>query len=59
MLTYGNNNTHNIGTATVQIMNRTLTDFQITHEFSLLKDVDDWMHSSDTTTLNNGDALTS
>ena len=59
MLTYGNNNTHNIGTATVQIMNRTLTDFQITHEFSLLKDVDDWMHSTDTTTLNNGDALTS
>jgi len=59
MLTYGNNNTHNIGTATVQIMNRTATDFQIVHEFSLLKDVDDWMHSTDTTTLNNGDALTS
>jgi len=59
MLTYGNNNTHNIGTATIEILDATRQVFQIEHEFTLLKDVDDWMHSSDTTTLNNGDALTS
>ena len=59
MLTYGNNNTHNIGTATIEILDASRQVFQIEHEFSLLKDVNDWMHSTDTTTLNNGDALTS
>jgi hypothetical protein len=59
MLTYGNNNTHNIGTAKIQIISKSRQAFQIEHEFTLLKDVDDWMHSTDTTTLNNGDALTS
>tara|TARA_R110001632_G_scaffold116869_1_gene228660 strand:+ start:148 stop:1941 length:1794 start_codon:yes stop_codon:yes gene_type:complete len=59
MLTYGNNNTHNIGTATIEIKGASRQAFQIEHEFTLLKDVNDWMHSTDTTTLNNGDALTS
>jgi hypothetical protein len=59
MLYYGNNRSHNIGTATLEILNVGKTLFSITHEFNLLKDVNDWMHSSDATTLDNSDAFTS
>ena len=59
MLYYGNNRSHNIGAATLEILNVGKTLFSITHEFNLLKDVNDWMHSSDATTLDNSDAFTS
>ena len=59
MLYYGNDKSHNIGAATLEILNVGKTLFSITHEFNLLKDVNDWMHSSDATTLDNSDAFTS
>jgi len=59
MLYYGNNRSHNIGTATLEILNVGKTVFSVTHEFNLLKDVNDWMHSTDATTLDNSDAFTS
>ena len=59
MLYYGNDRSHNIGTATLEILNVGKTDFSVTHEFNLLKDVNDWMHSTDATTLDNSDAFTS
>ena len=59
MLYYGNDKSHNIGTATLEILNVGKTLFSVTHEFNLLKDVNDWMHSSDATTLDNSDAFTS